>query len=350
MPFYSYTVEEKKITDRPLGVIAGTPPPDSGYYRHVPKPASGIFTNYDPTPTPMKPGHSFKVYQDEGNKIWTDIGNEYLAKPESNLVNADRVKFGITRIAPIEPAANASFMPVAFRCGQITRYRVAFRGTTNTAESHGLVSLGGDGGTIPSSSDGSDADGAARTITGTEASTSTVATSSITWAAGQVQLRWGVYAYCFFKLPTTMTSLVERAFGICLINGIGQNFNETSSTAGGGHYIILRWRQDYSTGWSWRISDNTGSEDVAVDRTAATPVETGKLYLAEAWSEPDGGLYGRFNGSGEPTVLSGFQYSPDMDANITGARGIRGANTALVTGQGNLGITCYKWGVIANSW
>jgi hypothetical protein len=202
---------------------------------------------------------------------------------------------------------------------------------------------------IGTASDGSDADGAAVNLTGTEAFNSLVKPSSQSWTTGQIQRRFGLYAWCRFKLPSTMTSLTSRTFGCAFISNninVDAEINAANlSAATTLTFIVLRWRWDTNgANWSVRVGDGANAED-ALDTGVA--IVTNTLYHVELFSvASSGNVYLRINGGANQQIVS--TRLPATTFNFTALYGMLGYNNAAVTGTGAIVVKQYSFGASAN--
>lgn len=309
----------------------------------------GMYTNYEPTPTPVPPGNTFKKYQDkERSTLGEHIEkNEFVPFFNLDVPHATIRNLGVTRIAPMVPVSD-KVAPIAINVWASRRACFGYFGGNGGDEIHGIDG-GATGASVGTRTVHQDADGCGANFTGTEAINSEVKVNTRTWTAGNLQGRWGWYCRSRFKLSTVMTSLTDRAFGGPGVHDdVATGWEDEIVAANTGaattyNFVLVRWKSGTtSANWTVRVGNGTTSID-ALD--TLVPVVTGTLYDIELWAEPPTPTYFiRINGGDPKPIISTLL--PSNTNNIDGAGGWYGRNIAAVTGTGNLAIQGYTWGIV----
>ena len=303
-----------------------------------------IYTNYTQTPTPEPRPREF--YQHTDNPLADALADHQrlpswvmgTSTPTATMAKAGTILATKPFIRASQPPMTASTMGMRFDF-------VHDRNGAELRESHGFGGLAGTGRGSTTSADVDDADGAGWQANGTEASGSTVNGRSITFSAGQLQLRWGFYYWVHFKLPTAMTSLVNRIFhgGVASADFDAQSDDADTGGTTTASYICWRWRQDTDSQLVIRVGDGTNdSNSVGLGSVLAT----GTAYYIEIWKHPDDAMIkARVNNGAVAQVA--MTYAPASGTSLNQFRSWRASNTGSAAGLGSIGFITYGTGLIA---
>ncbi len=299
-----------------------------------------IYTNYEPTPTPIPPGNTFKRYQHiEESVTMQDAANDALQSwqlPPLDVPVATEQTLGKSLIALRK--INGFSDPHAQSVYAQRTHKYTVSATTITQVTQGF-SGGGGAGSTGTISNADDATGPSIKLTGNELAGANVNTHSVSWGTGQCQSRYGIYIYNRFLLPSSMAALLTNRTFVALNLSTDPSIHvsaETGTATWTG--VIIHWRQGLNGTWAIVAADGSNYDTTYSGVTVARDT----LYSIRI-AAVDGVWYYSINGPWNKILNAKL---PSSSANMTAARFGYGRNNAAVTGDGNLVIQVYGGGLL----